>query len=956
MPARIWQHIVSLILIFSTGYIFGQYPQVTSYTVAGNYTFTVPCGVTQITVHVIGGGGGGGGSNTNGQAGGGGGAGGYASWTFGVVAGTSYPVQVGYGGFGGGPAGGGQNGQQSLWDGGVLFAKGGAGGDAANAGGAGGAGNVASGWAINITGGNGANGAATFGGGGGNAGGPYGGGGGAGGGGGVNGGPGGPYGAGGGGGGKKQGGNNTSGGQASDGAVIIEYDTPYPAPDAGGPYPVTCNATTLQANTPGAGWTATWDIVSGAPIIAPPNDPNATLTIPAPGTCVTVAWTFTQAGCTTMADTVVICYPLLCNDEPCGGVDVPLTVNSGSCSPTTYSNIQATGSVGMVEPGCGTYTDNDAWYAVTVPPSGTVTVQATDAAGGANMTMGISIYSEGANCLDVYHEGCDEASSSADIAELSYSGTPGETIYVRIWELNALEGLYDICAFETASPPGNVLPGNTTVNCGSTMTFFDPGGDGSNYQNNSTTTYVLCPDTPGQYVTVDFSTGPLFFNTEPAQTGTNPMGDVLTVLDGAADSSYIIGQYSGSVNPLIITSSAPDGCLTFIFSSDNAVTATGWEAEVSCSATAGVNDSTCTGTDCTGECGTWICETGLYPTENIGNESEDMTIGSGGCFDELGEVASQWFYFTALTSGNVEFSFAGPGGQDYNFAIYGPTTNGVPPCPETTGNSPVICSQADVGNYILGGLTGLSSTIGDGGMYEGPEGDGWLDPLQVVAGETYSMVVNIYQNGGPQPVIDMTIGGTGQLDCTPVFLPIELTSFSGINQGNQNLLSWVTHSEWNNDYFTIERSINGFDWEFVGEVDGAGNSVRKLYYSLIDDNPYFPVTYYRLSQTDFDGTMTRHDVIAVNSEKSWKADFVSALFPNPTSTYATFVYNGVDTENPLKVSLINEFGEVVAYEEFGTLYKGMPMTLRTETVPSGMYQVLFEQAQERDVQRLTIIK
>ena len=940
---------MAVVLFMSTGLSYSQITEI--FDTPGLGSWTVPCGVSSVTIAVYGGGGGGGGSNSNTIGGGAGGAGGYAEATFGGLSpGDIIGFTIGAGGAGGGPAGSGVNGgQTNLNPFSGLTAFGGIGGLPENSGGIGGAGGTGSAWAINVTGGAGTNGVDPVGGQGGAAGGPNGGGGGAGGGAGVPGGIGGNYGGGGGGGGEKSGGLNPTGGAGANGAVVITYNSTVTQPTAGLDVS-TCNVVFLQGNAPDAGWTGTWNIISGTPIIANINDPNSLITIPVPGTCAVVEWEFTMPGCIPLTDQVQICYPNLCNDDPCGAI--PLVVGSGSCSYSAYSNNGATASSTPVEPGCGSWSDNDAWYSAVVPASGILTVSSTDQPGGPGMIMGMSLYTEGSGgCNDMIEQGCDNATSSADVAEITYTGTPGETVYIRVWDFFENEATYQVCAFGPSTPMGTVMPGATTVACGPTMTFFDPGGNGGNYLANTTSYYVLCPGTPGQSVTVDFTTG--FFATEFGF-------DFLTILDGAADSSYIIGQYSGTGaanNPGIVTSTAADGCLTLIFASDNSNQNTGWDASVYCSPTpATPNDSICSGTDCPGECGTWICETGLYPTENIGNNYEDMNEADGGCFDNVGEVASQWFYFTGETAGAIELAFSGPGGQDYNFAIYGPSTNGVPPCPQNTQQGPIICSQADVSNYLTGGITGLSNTLGGTESFEGTEGDGWVGALNILPGETYAMVVNIYQNGGPQPVIDLTIGGNGSLDCTPVYLPIELHSFTGVNQGDQNLLNWVTSAELNNDYFTIERSINGFDWEVVDYVDGAGTSQRSLYYSLIDYEPYFPVSYYRISQTDFDGTKKVHDVIAVNSEKSIEGDFVSKLFPNPSESYATFTYGGHDSDTPLTVTMVNELGAVVMEMEYNSLYKGMPMTLRTDALSGGMYQVVFTQAAQRDVQKFTLIK
>lgn len=929
---------------------FGQNTTIISTPGAGN--FIVPCGVTSLTVAVYGAGGGGGGSNSSTIGGGGGGAGGYAQATFAVTPGQVVPYVVGTGGIGGGPAGNGGPGGQTNAFGGVIFALGGTGGLCENLGGGGGAGGTASLWAINVTGGTGTNGGTPQGGQGGGAGGPNGGGGGPGGGAGVNGGLGSNFGGGGGGGGMKLGGINPSGGAGANGGIVFTYTLPYAAPNAG-PDVSTCNVIYMQANAPTPPWVGTWSVVSftgGAPIIANVNDPNTLVTIPIPGSCATLQWTFTQAGCVSLSDQVTVCYPLLCNDDPCGAIPIP--VNLGPCTYGAYSNNNATASTSMVAPGCGSYLDNDAWYSAVVPASGVLSIQATDFAGGVNMLMGMALYTSATGgCTNLVHEGCDYATSAADIAQLTYTGTPGTTVFIRLWDYFEGEASYNLCAFSPSVAMGNIAPGATTIPCGGpALTFNDPGG-ASNYENNTTAQYVLCPDTPGQFITVDFTTGGLTFATELNW-------DFLTILNGASDSAYIIGQYSGgeATGPGIVTSSATDGCLTIIFASDNLNTAAGWIASVDCTSTPGNNSPSCSGTDCPGECGTWICQSGLYPTENIGNQFEDMSDNNGGCFDNNGEIASQWFYFTALTSGTVELTFAGPGGQDYNFAIYGPSTNGEPPCPEITNQPPVICSQADVANYLTNGLTGLSSVFGNGQMYEGSEGDGWVAPLTIVAGQTYSMVVNIYQNGGPQPVIDMTIGGTGTLDCTPVFLPVEIKSFNGIHQGDRNHLTWVASSQLNNDYFTIEKSVNGYEWEFLGNVDGAGTTSHSMYYELDDYNPHYPVTYYRLSQTDFNGASNTHGEIAVTSERSEKSDFVSSLFPNPSSSYATFMYDGNDTKTPLVVSLINELGELVGMESYETLYNGMPLTLNTSTLAGGLYQVVFQQGDTRAVQRLTVLR
>ncbi|MDG1475608.1 MAG: BNR-repeat neuraminidase N-terminal domain-containing protein, partial [Vicingaceae bacterium] len=89
-------------------------------------------------------------------------------------------------------------------------------------------------------------------------------------------------------------------------------------------------------------------------------------------------------------------------------------------------------------------------------------------------------------------------------------------------------------------------------------------------------------------------------------------------------------------------------------------------------------------------------------------------------------------------------------------------------------------------------------------------------------------------------------------------LPIELLSYSVACTGNTVQLDWITASELNNDYFTIERSVDAINFEAIATVDGSGNSSSIHNYSWSDDNPINGTVYYRLKQTDFNGAFEYH--------------------------------------------------------------------------------------------------
>ena len=94
-------------------------------------------------------------------------------------------------------------------------------------------------------------------------------------------------------------------------------------------------------------------------------------------------------------------------------------------------------------------------------------------------------------------------------------------------------------------------------------------------------------------------------------------------------------------------------------------------------------------------------------------------------------------------------------------------------------------------------------------------------------------------------------------------LPVELTEFSGECKDGNISLTWTTASEINNDYFIVEKSENMKDFSFVSKITGSGNSNTVNSYSTTDYSD-LQSTYYRLTQTDFDGKRTIYAPINVN--------------------------------------------------------------------------------------------
>jgi hypothetical protein len=95
-------------------------------------------------------------------------------------------------------------------------------------------------------------------------------------------------------------------------------------------------------------------------------------------------------------------------------------------------------------------------------------------------------------------------------------------------------------------------------------------------------------------------------------------------------------------------------------------------------------------------------------------------------------------------------------------------------------------------------------------------------------------------------------------------LPVELLSFDA-NPGLSEVVTlWSTASEQNSDHFTVERSADRMEFKPVGTVAAAGNSQHIRDYSFIDRAPLTGTSYYRLRETDLDGTVSLSKVVAVD--------------------------------------------------------------------------------------------
>lgn len=175
-------------------------------------------------------------------------------------------------------------------------------------------------------------------------------------------------------------------------------------------------------------------------------------------------------------------------------------------------------------------------------------------------------------------------------------------------------------------------------------------------------------------------------------------------------------------------------------------------------------------------------------------------------------------------------------------------------------------------------------------------------------------------------------------------LPISLVSFDAEALEDKSVnLKWITESEINNDFFTIERSKDGESFEVVDILEGAGNSSEMRRYNMEDENPYTGTSYYRLKQTDYDGKYSYSDIQSVEINKSFGN---ITVFPNPVKRNGTLSFDS-GTPGKVQIEVYDLSGRLVLEDTYSTK-KGMnSLELNTESLKDGMYFLLLDNEVEK---------
>ena len=218
------------------------------------------------------------------------------------------------------------------------------------------------------------------------------------------------------------------------------------------------------------------------------------------------------------------------------------------------------------------------------------------------------------------------------------------------------------------------------------------------------------------------------------------------------------------------------------------------------------------------------------------------------------------------------------------------------------------------------------------GGYLGSQGGGHIFPIETNSSSGYGNehIINTWWNG-----IEKKGVNTLHLKAyePAILMPIIISKWMVTSLSESVLLEWTTSSEENNNYFLVERSINGKDWQSIGKISGAGTSSVEHSYSFEDTKPIAGISYYRLKQTDFNGEYSYSSIKCINRPNETE-DYMT-VYPNANAN--SFIVEGISIA-ACPIEVYDIVGHKITNVSFNTINPSK-VAISVEHLPIGTYIV-----------------
>jgi len=188
------------------------------------------------------------------------------------------------------------------------------------------------------------------------------------------------------------------------------------------------------------------------------------------------------------------------------------------------------------------------------------------------------------------------------------------------------------------------------------------------------------------------------------------------------------------------------------------------------------------------------------------------------------------------------------------------------------------------------------------------------------------------------------------LSSKAVALPIELIDFSGKCIQKELVLDWCTASEKNNHFFTVEHSLDGVNFSSMGRIYGNGTTGEKHCYQFIT-NALGELNYYRLKQTDYDGSISYSKIIVL---KSCQGNANQVIIAHEGKKQLSLIINSISNQT-FQLKLHNTLGQIIEEKtiEIKEGYNNLPVNF--ENLSNAIYYVSIYNGVEKLISKQIVV-
>ena len=195
--------------------------------------------------------------------------------------------------------------------------------------------------------------------------------------------------------------------------------------------------------------------------------------------------------------------------------------------------------------------------------------------------------------------------------------------------------------------------------------------------------------------------------------------------------------------------------------------------------------------------------------------------------------------------------------------------------------------------------------------------------------------------------LDFTVSG--------MFVPVELSNFKAMHNGNNVNLTWATATESDNYGFYIERKNSSNSWQQIGFAPGHGTTATPHNYSYIDENMKSGDYFYRLKQVDFDGQFTHSEIVHVAIETPDNFT-LEQNYPNPFNSSTIINFKSPKKSN-VKITLYNMLGKEILILTNKEYEPGShKLEFNAANLKSGLYFYKLETSEFWDMKKFMFLK